>query len=512
MLDSKIFDFARRLIQTDIKKRQRPFFDELSRKGRELQLSGNSPETSSSGKKIIRNIFTKELETRASIVWKSLQRAHKAVGSKTTKTLASDFKEAVNHFLEEISKELSGLMMKKPCFAKNDKANSNLYSAMNDIYEEINVEIDLYVSNLQGDIMQKMNSGEKDYDNIVELLREDYLLKTEDDFKQEIATAAQNMISLGKSGTTVSVNSQLEPRLEHIKNLFDYLIDSLQNEFADIPLGEFRNKLLVIAQEEYEKLSSVPTTLLVQAGFTSQFLQVLIKQYEQKLKQEMSKTKKRIETQCAISESKIHKEKRNEINGIKAHKPLYKKTYAKIVALIFILAALTTLILNLNNIKEMIWGEAGKQTLKGASQENQQLIISKLDKLLKSTDNENKTKLLEKYPAGYVLFGVDLLSTFSSATFPHGRDLLAEYEFDWSKVKIEELTSTSLTILMPSILYKPLNTRLIGSYMKIPRRPRGKEYRYPVKPKGTLHRIFVELLEDNNKKLIFVIGFRKTAP
>lgn len=510
MLDSKILDFARRLIQTDIKKRQQPFFDELSRKGRKLQLSGNSPETSSSGKKIIRNIFTKELETRASIVWKSLQRAHKAVGSKPTKTLASDFKEAVNHFLKEISKELSGLMIKKPCFAKDDKANSNLYSAMNDVYEEINIGIDLYVSNLQSHITQKMNSGEKEYDSIVELLRKDYLLKTDDDVKQKIATAAQNMVDRGLSNSTVSINAQLKPRLEQIKNLFDCLIDSLQSKFAYIPLGKFRNKLLVIAQEEYKKLSSVPTALLVQAGLASQDL---IKQYEQKIKQEMSKTKTRIETQCAISESIIHGEKRNKGDAIRAHKPWYKKVYTLIVALIIVLVALTTLILNLNNIKEMIWGEAGKRTPKnGASQENQQVIISKLDKLLESADNENKTKLLEKYPAGYVLFGVDLLSTFSSATFPHGKDLLAEYEFDWSKVKIEELTSTSLTILMPNIHYKPLNTWLIGSSMIIPRRPLGKEYIYPPKPKGTLHRIFVELLEDNNKELIFVIGFRKTAP
>ena len=142
-------------------------------------------------------------------------------------------------------------------------------------------------------------------------------------------------------------------------------------------------------------------------------------------------------------------------------------------------------------------------------QEKQQTTISKLDELLESTGSVNKTKLLEKYPAGYVLFGVDLSSTFSSTTFPREGDLLAEYEFDWSNVKIEELTSNSLTILMPNIRYKPLNTQLISTYMTIPRRPYGKAYRYPVKPKGTIHRIFVELLKDNKQQLIFAIGFRK---
>ncbi|MGD2093517.1 MAG: hypothetical protein PVH77_00755 [Phycisphaerales bacterium] len=143
-------------------------------------------------------------------------------------------------------------------------------------------------------------------------------------------------------------------------------------------------------------------------------------------------------------------------------------------------------------------------------QEKQQAINSKLDELIESKSKDNRKRLLQKYPAGYVLFGVNLSNTFSSTTFPREGDLSVEYEFDWSNVKIEKLDSKSLTILMPNIRYKPLNTQLIGTYMTIPRRPYGKEYIYPPKPKGTLHRIFVELLEDNEQQLIFVIGFRKT--
>ena len=142
-------------------------------------------------------------------------------------------------------------------------------------------------------------------------------------------------------------------------------------------------------------------------------------------------------------------------------------------------------------------------------QENQQATALKLDNILESIGSDNKIKLLEKYPAGYVLFGIDLSTTFSSKTFPHRKEVLTEYEFDLGKVKIEKLTSTSITILMPDIRYKPLNARFNGTYRKIPRRPLGKEYIYPVRPAGTLHRIFVELLKDNNQQLIFVIGFRK---
>lgn len=156
------------------------------------------------------------------------------------------------------------------------------------------------------------------------------------------------------------------------------------------------------------------------------------------------------------------------------------------------------------------YGKKADNLKLGSLQEKQQITNSKLDKLLESVDGESRIKLLEKYPAGYVLFGIDLSSTFSTAVFPREEELLTEYEFDWSKVKIEELTSSSLTILLPNIRYKPLNTMLRGITMTINRRPCGRERILPIRLEGTLHRIFVELFKDDGKQLIFVIGFRKT--
>jgi len=143
-------------------------------------------------------------------------------------------------------------------------------------------------------------------------------------------------------------------------------------------------------------------------------------------------------------------------------------------------------------------------------QENQQIITSKLDEVLESTGNENRTKLLEKYPAGYVLFGVDLLNTRTTFLFPRKSDLSKEYEFDWNNVEIEKLEPNLLTILMPNIRYKPLDTRIMGCTLPIPRRPLGKEIRHPIKWRDERHIIFYELLKDDNQQLIFVIGFRKT--
>lgn len=148
MLDSKILDYAKRLIQVEIKKRQRPFWDKVSAKGRELQLCGNPPQNSSTGKKIFRNLFTEELRNIASVVWESLQRAHKALGSQITDTLASDLKKAATHLLNESTKEFSEFMTKRPCFKEDGTADTILYSDKNDACEKIDIEIDLYVSNL----------------------------------------------------------------------------------------------------------------------------------------------------------------------------------------------------------------------------------------------------------------------------------------------------------------------------------------------------------------------------
>lgn len=171
MLDPEILDFAKRLIQAETKKRRKPFFDELSRKMRELQISGNSPGSSSSGKKIILNMFTKELENRASVIWVSLQRAHKALGSQITDTLACDLKETATQFLNEAHKELLEHMIKRPYFAKDVAANSTLDSAKNNACEKIDIEIDLFVNSLTNKYAEKdRNNAPSKYSRIGALL------------------------------------------------------------------------------------------------------------------------------------------------------------------------------------------------------------------------------------------------------------------------------------------------------------------------------------------------------
>lgn len=123
------------------------------------------------------------------------------------------------------------------------------------------------------------------------------------------------------------------------------------------------------------------------------------------------------------------------------------------------------------------------------------------------TDKYGKD-LQEKYPSGYALFGVNHSRTFKNESIPHRSNLLEEYEFDWSPVRISKVTETTVTVEMPHIHYKPLNTKLFGTAMIIPKSPKGQFYIYPLKPKGTKNRIFIELIEYNDPFYAFAIGFK----
>ena len=140
--------------------------------------------------------------------------------------------------------------------------------------------------------------------------------------------------------------------------------------------------------------------------------------------------------------------------------------------------------------------------------ENKALIEYNRELLESIVTNKYEKELQSKYPGGYTLFGFDHLREFESRSIPHSSDVLEEYEFDWRRVRMSEETELEITIEFPNILYKPLNTNLIGTAMTIPKTPKRESYRYLPKPKGTKNRIFCELVVDKDSFYIFAIGFK----
>jgi hypothetical protein len=123
-----------------------------------------------------------------------------------------------------------------------------------------------------------------------------------------------------------------------------------------------------------------------------------------------------------------------------------------------------------------------------------------------------ENRLLQKYPAGYILFGVDPNSVHQirseNRIIPRKGRVLNEYAFKWDRVLISELTDDYVTIEMPNITYIPLNTRIYGTAMVINRNSPGKPFKFPIKPAGVKNRIFVELADDRPSCIVFVIGFK----
>lgn len=126
--------------------------------------------------------------------------------------------------------------------------------------------------------------------------------------------------------------------------------------------------------------------------------------------------------------------------------------------------------------------------------------------------SQHESTLLQKYPSGYVLFGVDpnSISQIQSEKrlIPRKGRVLDEYAFKWDRVTISKLTDESVTIELPHIIYKPLNTRLYGCAIGFNRKNPDKPRILPVRLPGAKNRIFIELAYDKPSLFVFVIGFK----
>ena len=146
MLDSKILDRARRLIQTQFGERRKILPNEISRIKREMQVK-NALYSGATLKKI-HTIYAQEVSIRSKIVWESIVRAHKAVGSPLTETLVADIKEEGSHFIEKITEEVGENMAREMRFMEQEAQHYNLSGVKHDATQKMNIEADLYVDSL----------------------------------------------------------------------------------------------------------------------------------------------------------------------------------------------------------------------------------------------------------------------------------------------------------------------------------------------------------------------------
>ncbi len=156
-------------------------------------------------------------------------------------------------------------------------------------------------------------SKENEFGTIVGLVQKDFLLENEDNLKQKTAEIVQDFISRGLANSTACVSKQLQVHFEHNNKLIDHSIESLKQDFARIPMANFKEKLLAIVDEEYKKLIPLTNSYLVKAGLGQRDM---LSGYENTINNKKEKLKQTIETRLAISEKQGKATTTSQSDGI----------------------------------------------------------------------------------------------------------------------------------------------------------------------------------------------------
>ena len=120
--------------------------------------------------------------------------------------------------------------------------------------------------------------------------------------------------------------------------------------------------------------------------------------------------------------------------------------------------------------------------------------------LLQKTEKINHKSLKEKYPLGYCLFAIDE----KQIIIPYNSRLESDFEIDWSKAKVEEITTEIVSITLPDIHDKIRHNRIISCSAGNVRRVGSITKAFNI---GGLQ-IITEIVADNESGIIIALGFK----
>jgi hypothetical protein len=148
----------------------------------------------------------------------------------------------------------------------------------------------------------------------------------------------------------------------------------------------------------------------------------------------------------------------------------------------------------------------------GATKENQELMLSKqnvvlgkigdLQEFMKKLDITNHDNLIQKYPLGYILFAID----HTKSIIPYNSDIKKRYRVDWDTASITSLSQERIEINLPNISDKVDGGVLEEGYAIIPRIVGYIAHHLNWEEISILS----EVLFDNNKEVIILLGFKKS--
>jgi len=143
--------------------------------------------------------------------------------------------------------------------------------------------------------------NEKQCLEIVTNLANEYALQNRGQVAQEEGIITQDFLNRGSSGTTVYIAKALNPHIAYINNLINHIIEKLKTDFNNIPLNKFKNALCSLSEQEFRRISNVPSRLIMATNLHP--VDQLSSQFQRELHIQAEKLRGIIQNKCAISKN-----------------------------------------------------------------------------------------------------------------------------------------------------------------------------------------------------------------
>ena len=137
-----------------------------------------------------------------------------------------------------------------------------------------------------------------DCDSIIESMRQEFLLRTEKQLQKEKSEIGRRYQKSGMYSSSVHANAVLQTEFKHREKLFDHILGSIEKDFPSMSFDDVKNKLFVVADEEYNRIISKTQSLLNRIALGN------ITGYQKKVLEEAEDAKKKVALKCSILEAK----------------------------------------------------------------------------------------------------------------------------------------------------------------------------------------------------------------
>jgi hypothetical protein len=137
-------------------------------------------------------------------------------------------------------------------------------------------------------------------------------------------------------------------------------------------------------------------------------------------------------------------------------------------------------------------------------QESDTVAVDEMPGELKDFEKENYETLTLRFPMGWAYFVVD---PKKKEIVNRGRTNLSDdFKIDWTNAKVHDIIPERLILQLPDISYKSEDNRTGAQMVNFPRGG-GTSPRVKFSPKGL--DMWVQVLEDNEKRIVVLLGFRE---